>query len=105
MSLLSDDDIADIRSVMNQTKDDLATVKRRVRVSDGAGGHTITYTTPYTNVPCSVGPVVSGCEIVEVAEQSVLEFTPWAITFEAGVVILADDRILIGTRTFEARSV
>ena len=105
MTFLSPAEHADLRATFEGAFESLCNVVRRSRVSDGMGGSVIQETVVYTNIPCHLGTYQSGREIVNAAEQRVDEFTPWSISMPAFTDIGHDDKITIGSRTFEVRAV
>lgn len=96
--LLSAAEIAAMRADLNRMMPDSATIQRDTIGSDGSGGQTVTGTTTTGPFACRVA-VASGKE--EVIAGKLDAVGSWTITMPAGTDVLAGDRILIGSRTFE----
>lgn len=95
--LLSNGQIASMRTTLERTLPDTAVVSRPTNVSDGAGGWTQTWATVAT-VACRVA-VPSGGEVVIAGKLDAVG--TWTITLPALTDVAAADRIAVGARTFE----
>lgn len=95
-ALLSTAEIASMRTTLNRTLPDSATIERDTDVSDGSGGQTVTTATtgPFA---CRVA-VPSGQEQVIAGKLDAVGI--WTITLPAGTDVAARDRIIVGSRTF-----
>lgn len=96
--LLSAAELASMRSTLNRTLPDTATIQRDVVGSDGSGGQTVTSITTTGAFACRVA-VAAGRE--EVIAGKLDAVGTWTITLPALTDIAAGDRIVIGSRTFE----
>lgn len=95
--LLSDADIAAMRTTLNRTLPDTATIKRDTQVSDGAGGYTVTTATS-DPVACRVAPSNGREQTIAGRLDAV---GTWTITLPANTDVTSKDRIAVGSRTFE----
>ena len=77
-------------------------IMRRTLASDGAGGQT--ETTSSTVSMCRLAPSNNLPQDRQVAGSNT-EQVVWRITLPADVQVSSDDRIQIGSRTFEVRGV
>lgn len=95
--LLSAADIAGMRATLNRTLPDTATILSDTQVPDGAGGYTVTTATS-APVACRVAPsTVREATIAGRLDAVGL----WTLTFPAETVVLAPNRVAVGSRTFE----
>lgn len=88
-----------LRVVIGHTFTDEATVIRKAQVADTSGGFTDSYTA-YATYPCSFAIYPVRPREVESAQRIQL-ITQWAFVFPSTASILATDRLVVGTRTFE----
>ncbi len=79
---------------------DRATIARPTTVYDGAGGHTDTFASVATAVPCRLSPVGGGEDAANSGDRISDEATA-TITFAAGTDIRDSDRITIGAQVFD----
>lgn len=87
------------QSMAAQALTDTCTILRASRASDGEGGYTTTYPTHLSNVPCSIGQ--PGGEDEAVIGEGVRSVVSYVVRVAVGTDIGADDRIVIGTATYE----
>jgi len=96
--LLSTNDLTRMRAILNRTLPDTATIERDTLGSDGSGGQTVTSTATTGPFACRVA-MPSGREEVIAGRLDAVGI--WTITLPAGTDVKAQDRILVGSRTFE----
>lgn len=100
---LTTDEIVGMRATLTDSLPETVQVSRATRVADGAGGQTETYAVIAT-VPGRLSP-----ELNPPAEPSYGDrpssVVRWQIVMPQGTDCTNDDRLLIGTRTFEVRGV
>jgi hypothetical protein len=78
---------------------DTCTVQRASRASDGEGGSTVTYPAHLSNVPCSIG--APGGDDEALIGEGVRSVVSYIVRVAVGTDVGADDRIVIGTETYE----
>lgn len=97
--MLSDAELAEMRSVQALAQAGTAVITRRTLTSDGMGGFTETWAAAGT-VTCRVWPAQeSGAE--RLIADRITEADAWVLTLPYGTDVLADDRISADGRTFE----
>ena len=96
--LLTDTQIASMRTTLERTLPDTATIEHDTMGSDGAGGQIVTGTATTGPFACRVA-VPSGQE--EVIAGKLDAVGTWTITLPALTDVAAADRIVIGSRTFQ----
>jgi head-tail adaptor len=101
--MLSPADLASMRATLLASLPDTAQVRRATRVSDGMGGTIDTWTTIAT-VACRVSPSNTTPTEPAIANQ-VQDRVLWTLTLPAGTNVRADDRVVVGSRTFEVLGV
>lgn len=104
MSLLSAGDIADMRATASDSRQGTAIIQREVRVSDGGGGGTVSWT-PSGTVPCRIAPIASGGEGEEVTGERLQPDSEVVFSFPADTDIDHNCRIVYGDETFSATAV
>lgn len=95
--LLSDADIAAMRTTLNRTLPDTATIQRTTRTVDSAGGYTDAWT-DFATVACRVAPANGREQTIAGRLDAV---GTWTITLPANTDVTSKDRIAVGSRTFE----
>lgn len=100
--MISAVEMATLRATETLSFTTTATVYRKVAVTDTSGGFTNTYTAAAT-YPCSFGAYPVRPREREAGERIQL-IAQWSFVFPASAMILATDRITVGTRTFEVVS-
>lgn len=103
--MLSSAEIAAMRSVQAQALPDTCTIQRKGGNSDGRGGQTVSYSVHASNVACRLGRAGSRSGIETIDADKLQQQTPWVVTFAYDQDVRNTDRIVIGTRTFEAVSI
>lgn len=96
MSLLSDTDLASMRSTLDESLPDTAIIQSGTVVPDGGGGGTTTWLNAGT-VACRLSPI-RGNEQIEGARIS--PEAEWVVTFPAETSIDRDDRVSIAAQDF-----
>lgn len=101
--MLSADQLAAMKATINASFPDSATIQRPSNVSDGAGGWTsaVSTTGPHS---CRVDPAGSTANEYMTVDE-IFSSSAHIITFPAGTDVRAQDRIVVGARTFEVRGV
>lgn len=94
-------DLACVRSTLEDTLTESATIRRLTDTADGAGGQSRTYADVAT-VPARIAPV-TGREAITGARLT--SINQYKITMPAGTDIQESDRVVIGAHTFEAVAV
>lgn len=94
--MLTAAELAAIQATQLLTLTEACTIQHRTLTSDGAGGWTEAWTTVTT--VCRVAPVGAN-EAVLAGQQRIV--ANWKLTFPAGTVVHDEDRIAVGSRTFE----
>jgi head-tail adaptor len=102
MPLLTAAEITSMRSEQSGTLPDTGVVWRYTQASDAMGGQTETWAALATAL-CRLSPSPAGLE--RVTGERVTEIDQWTITFAQGTDVLARDKVKVGTRTFEVKSV
>jgi head-tail adaptor len=100
--ILSDFDVAGMRRVLETSLPDVAVIHTNTFTSDSGGGGTSAWTVAGT-FPCRVSPsgIVSGAYGREIEIGSRLASdADWIITLPAETPIDTDNRIAVGSRTF-----
>jgi head-tail adaptor len=101
--MLSPAELASMRATLLASLPDTAQVRRATRTSDGMGGTIDTWTTVAT-VACRVSPSHNTPTEQAIANQ-VRGRVLWTLTLPAGTSVRSDDRVLVGSRTFEVLGV
>lgn len=99
MAILSAAELACMRSAFNSLLPDTCTVSRYTVVSDNAGGQTQTWATVAT-VACRLSTRNARPTEGDVADR-MQNANEWMITVPSGTDVRTEDRIAIGSRTFE----
>jgi head-tail adaptor len=94
--LLSDAQIASMRTTLERTLPDTAVIQRPTQVSDGGGGYTETWPTVAT-VACRVAQPSGGEQVIADKLDAV---GTWTITLPALTDVAAADKIMVGSRIF-----
>ncbi len=97
--MLGAHDLAQMRTVAKAFLAGTATVKRISTAPDGTGGYTESRTTVAT-VPCRLAPAGLQPQERIIAEQ-IGATSLWRVSVPQGTDVLADDEIVIGSRTFQ----
>lgn len=101
--MLSTADLDAMRTTLTESLPETAQVQRATRIDDGMGGFTETWMTVAT-VACRVGPRdITPTE--QIVGERIQDRVLWTLTLPAGTSVLAADRIMVGSRTFEVVSV
>lgn len=105
MTMLSASELAGMQDSLEDSLPDLATIQRATRSSDGMGGSSESWATLASNVPVRVSPagLLRGDE--RVIGGAVAALMEWIVTLPANQDIREVDRIVIGSRTLEAKQV
>lgn len=98
--MLTPAEIAAMQATQNTALPDVATITRRVYVSDGAGGQTDS--TTVASAACRLA-VASPAQSQMIAGQ-LNEKPAWRITFAQGTDVGSGDMITVGARSFEVVS-
>jgi head-tail adaptor len=101
--MLSPAELASMRATLLASLPDTAQVQRTTRTSDGMGGTIDTWTTVAT-VACRVSPS-NTTPTEQVVAARVHDRVLWTLTLPAGTNVRSDDRVLVGSRTFEVLGV
>ncbi len=96
---LGTDELASMRATAQSAMPDQCQVQRVTRASDGAGGFTETWVTVAT-LPCAIAPMRGRPEERAIAEQ-IKARVLWVLLVPAGSDVRTEDRLVVGTRTFE----
>lgn len=105
--MLTDDELAGMRSTVTESLPGLAEVARMSSpTSDGAGGRTTTTSTVVASVPIRVAPEgsVTG-RSDSVNADRVENVQRWQLTFPQGTNVTVDDTVTLGARTFRVVAV
>lgn len=100
--MLTTAEIAAMRTTQTQALPDSCTISRKSTVADGRGGTTATWANVATNVACRLGRSGSKSGIETIDADKLQQQTPWVVTFSHNQDVRNTDRIVIGSRTFEA---
>ena len=87
-----------LRQTVEATFSSTATVQRLTRTPNGAGGFTESWDDVLTGVSCALN-ARSGNEDLTADQPG--EVTSFVIHFPSGTSLLAQDRVVIGSRTYE----
>jgi head-tail adaptor len=90
-----------LRALSNQFLPDVCVIQRYVETSTG-DGTTQTWSDLATGVACRVSPLASGAAEALGADASLQAVAQWTIWLPAGTDVTVKDRIVYGTRVFEA---
>lgn len=99
MPLLSTTEIADMRSVQNDTMPDTVVIWRYTSTSDSMGGMAETWAAVGT-VSGRLAPA-GGSGREQILADRLTAAEPWVITMPNGTTLYERDRLVIGARTFE----
>lgn len=100
MTFLSANDLTAIKATQNDALPDTCTISRRTLASDGMGGYTETWASLATGVACRLAAALYRPEERSVAEKFAGQ-TLWTLTLPAGQAITSQDRVVIGSTTYE----
>lgn len=98
--MLSSAELAGLRTTLDQSLPDTAQVLRLGTVSDGMGGNTGTWANYGSAVACRVSPAGNSPSERVLADR-VQGRQLWVVTLPATTDIGTQDRLAVGTRTFE----
>jgi head-tail adaptor len=99
MRALSTAELTRLRTVANTALPDSCTISRATIASDNAGGQTQSWATVAT-VACRLAPRLARPLESETSDR-MQNATDWIITVPRGTDVRTDDRIVVGSRTFE----
>jgi head-tail adaptor len=108
MSLLTDSEVAAMRSTLDQSMPSTASILRRTSAVDNLGGQTWTWNAVATNVPVRLSPSPSNRTSLGAERQTAERDTGkvrWVMTFTHDTDITLTDRVTIGARKFEVAGV
>ncbi len=97
--MLTASELSAMRSTLDASLPDTATVQRKTLTSDGAGGYTESWSTVAT-VACRVSPSGHSPEERVIAER-LASMSIWMLTLPALTDVWPADRIVVGSRIFE----
>lgn len=101
MGLLSAADIAGMRAVAEEALPSKATIKRKVKASDGQGGKTEQLKVRAADLPARLDPARKGGEAESGRGGRTSASSDFLITFPAGTVCKPTDVVELGGRSFE----
>lgn len=103
MALLDAGELAAAQATAAEALPETCTIKKRVRTSDGQGGHTTAKQTRAANVACRRRPLQQAEEkAMGGAAQAVSD---WIFSFAAGTDIRPTDTIVMGALEYEVDDV
>ena len=97
--MLSEQDLATMRAVLDTTLDKMGAIQRKATVKNGRGGTSETWPTVATK-PCRVAPTSNQPEEFTNGGRLVAN-SYWRISFPAGTDIRSEDRVVIDGVTYE----
>ncbi len=97
--MLSAVDLASMRAAVMASLPETARILRVIRQSDGLGGFLEVWTELAT-APCRVAPR-ENTPVETAVGGRIVDRVLWVITLPAGLDVRPDDRIAVGSRTFE----
>lgn len=101
--MLSAADLTAMKTTLDASLPDTATVYRLTRTSDGAGGYTEAWNAVGSAVACRISPGGTGAER-EVASR-LAAVAPWVITLPAATDVTTKDQLRTTSRTFQVLAV
>lgn len=101
--MLSTDELTAMKTTLNASLPDTATVYRLTRTSDSAGGYTEAWAAVGSAVACRISPAGTGAERQVAAKLAAV--APWVITLPAGTDVTAKDKVVSGSRTFHVLAI
>jgi head-tail adaptor len=102
--MLTTADLTAMRTALEASLPDTATISRLTRTADGAGGYTEAWATTGSAVACRVSPTGSQAAERQVAAK-LAAVAPWTVTLPAETDVTTSDRILTGGRTLQVEAV
>lgn len=99
MSYLSANDLVAMRAAQTAALPSTCTTMRKSTVADGIGGQTETWATLASNVACRLMPISNSAE--QVVESRFAGMELWQLTLPYSTDITHNDRVVIGTVTYE----
>lgn len=104
--MLTDEEIADMRTAANLALPETGTVKRPSRASDGAGGERTTLNTVVASVACRLEPPGFATRaVVEIYSARIGGRQTTVVVFPAGTDVEVDDQAVIGGESWHVLSV
>jgi hypothetical protein len=99
---ISATELQSLRSELNSTFPDLATVLRKTPVSNGRGGQTVTYVAQSPQIACivTIAPT-SDRNPKKVEHSQQVAVTTWLVKVAFGSPVQVTDRLQIGSTTYE----
>jgi head-tail adaptor len=104
MNLLTDGEIASMRSTLDESLPGTAVIQRKSLTADGQGGNSETWAAAGT-VACRIAPVTSHGQDEGEGAGRTLQTADFTATFLAGTDVIAADRIISGGITYEVAKV
>lgn len=101
--MFSPTELAAMRATVEASLPDTAQVQRRTLTPDNAGGHVETWSTLVT-VPCRIAPAGRSPDERVIAER-LTTTTLFTVTLPAFSDVRANDRLVVGSRTFDVLGV
>jgi len=89
-----------MRDVQEDAMPDTAYVRSRTQAADGIGGYTDSWANG-SAIACRVAPYSSRQGTDEVMAERIGARTAWTVTLPAATVVTTDNRLVVGSRTFE----
>jgi len=96
-------EITAMQDTQNAALPDTCTIKTRTLTPDGLGGYAETWTDRASNVACRLTPMADPTEAV-VADRF-RGRALWILTLPSGQVITHEDRVVVGSDTYEVAGV
>jgi hypothetical protein len=107
MGAFTDAEIADFQADLATMLPDSAVVQRATRIADGGGGWTQTWATVAT-VVCRLTRIAaraSSSGVFRTAAERLNDDTTHMVAFAAGLDVRLQDRVMIGTTTYEVLAI
>lgn len=98
--MISSTDLTWMRAEQAKILPDTCTIQQKGEVANGVGGHTVTYTTRASGVACRLDETFRQTREMKVGDKQV-SVSQFRFFLPANQTVVATDRILVGSRTFE----
>lgn len=104
MTVITAQELADMRAVADNFFPDTCTIQTRTESVDALGGVVISYSNTYTDVACRLDPQVSGAD-ENVTNLALEAESWWMLNIPYNQAIDVEDRVIHDSKTYEVRQV
>lgn len=103
--MLSDGDLTYMRNSIDELLPDICNILTATYASDGQGGYTPTWGTASAGVKCRLDPGRKESNERLQGGAVLLPYSYWILTLEHGALLTTEQRVEIGSDTYEVRAV